>query len=301
MSTTIERTAPVPGSAEWLRYMTASKISAVMDTSPFESRFSLWHRMHGDIPAEEQNDQETYGLVIEPALVDWFARTMAAAGLFLDPAHEKWVVHPVIEWAAATPDAVVVDGDQRVPLEVKTGRDAWEWAETETVWVPGDPLAVPAGYHDQVQWQMYVMRADHAYVVADVMMSLRWYRIQADSDRQQQIVDEAAAFMASLAADQAPPIDGSTFTYMAIRQLHPDIDDVRHEVDDEQARAWVIAKAALEKATAAEQEHKNRIVDAMGTARRATWGEHTLLTRQARGTGTPYAVAARHLPTIEED
>ena len=33
-----------PGSDEWRKYMTASKIAAVMGHSPYESRFSLWHR-----------------------------------------------------------------------------------------------------------------------------------------------------------------------------------------------------------------------------------------------------------------
>ena len=36
-----------PGSPDWQTRMTASKVAAVLGLSPWESRFSLWHRMSG--------------------------------------------------------------------------------------------------------------------------------------------------------------------------------------------------------------------------------------------------------------
>jgi len=36
-----------PGSAGWYQFMTASKVAAAMGLSPYESPFSLWHRMAG--------------------------------------------------------------------------------------------------------------------------------------------------------------------------------------------------------------------------------------------------------------
>lgn len=41
--------APAPGTPAWRRYLTASKISAVMRTSPWQTRFQLWHEMAGNI------------------------------------------------------------------------------------------------------------------------------------------------------------------------------------------------------------------------------------------------------------
>jgi len=298
MTTTSERRAPVPGSAEWLSWMTASKVAAVMGTSPFESRFSLWHRMAGQIGGEVENDEMRYGLVIEPALVAWFAQ--AHPELTLDPAAPTWITWPTDErrWAA-TPDAIVIEPDGRqVPLEVKTGRDAWEWAASETLWSPGEPLAIPPGYHDQVQWQIALMGSTHGYVAADVMMSLRWYRIDADPERVQAIMREVDEFMASLARHEAPPIDGSTFTYQAIRELHPDIDDVDVQANSEDAEAWLAARQICSVSERIEREARSRLIDAMGNARRLTWGEHTLLTRQSKNGGTPYAVAGRHLPDL---
>lgn len=43
------RNAPAPGTPAWRRYLTASKISAVMRTSPWQTRFQLWHEMAGNI------------------------------------------------------------------------------------------------------------------------------------------------------------------------------------------------------------------------------------------------------------
>lgn len=298
MSSTTEQqqTAPIPGSAEWLRHMTASKVSAVMGTSPYESAFSLWHRMAGQVPGEVENDEMRYGLIIEPALIAWFAATHP--DLTLDPSQPFWLTSDRFPWAAATPDSIVVEPDgRRVPLEVKTGRDSWEWAESDTTWVPGEPLPIPPGYFDQVQWQMLVMSAPHAYVAADVMMSLRWYRIDRDVARQDLILAACQEFMDSLAAHQAPPIDGSTFTYRAIRELHPDIDDVDVEIDAGLVARWLNAKTSVDIATTEEQAARSLILDALGTGRRATWRGQPLLTRQARGAGLPYAVAARHLPT----
>lgn len=283
-------TAPSPGSAEWLQYMTASKISAVVGTSPYESRFSLWHRMAGHLEKQPERPEMTYGQYLEPVLLRWFADQ-----------HPELSVRPG-RWIAdgrygATPDGTAMPmlpecGDPTEDLaliECKTARQAWEWAD-----------GVPPGYRDQVQWALFVSGEQLCYVVADVAMEFREYRIERDEERISFLVAEAEKFLASLDAGKAPSIDDSMHTYLAIRELHPDIEDAAAEVPTRLARRWLKAKSRVEFWKKAERKALSLIADGMGSARRAITGDHTLLTRQSKKGGTPYAVAARTLPHFEE-
>jgi hypothetical protein len=42
--------------------------------------------------------------------------------------------------------------------------------------------------------------------------------------------DAAEAFIASVRRDRRPPIDSHNQTYQVVRELHPDIDDVKVEI-----------------------------------------------------------------------
>lgn len=274
--------------------MTASKIAAVVGTSPYESRFSLWHKMHGDVEAGHITDNPilNYGHYLEPVLLRWFGdehpELIVTTG--------EWTVRD--GWAGATPDGRFVLGGlaDDYPgspagglVECKTSRLAWEWDD-----------GVPPGYVDQCQWEMWVTGEAICYVVADVMMEFREYRVDRDDDRIAHLVAEARAFMDSLATGTPPPIDGSTHTYLAIRELHPDIDPLDIDVPGDLAWAWLEAHHAAARWADLEAQAKNNIADLMGTARRAMFDGRPLFTRQARNGGTPYLVAGRNLPTASE-
>lgn len=280
--------APKPGSAEWLRYMTASKIAAVVGTSPYESRFSLWHRMHGDLGPQDEKPEMEYGTFIEPALLAWFA----AKHPELAVSKGQWFTSGRF---GATPDGLFWDGvDQsasrfRGTVECKTGRLSYEWAD-----------GVPPGYYDQTQWGLHVTGEDTAYVVADVAMELREYRVDYDAERVEFLVHEADVFMESLDENRPPALDGSAHTYQAIRQLHPEIDPESVDVPDELAVRWLDSREAVDTATEQEQQARNEIADLMGNAQRAVWNDTTLITRQARAGGTPFLKAARGLPSTKK-
>lgn len=276
-------TGPKPGSAEWLRYMTASKIAAVVGTSPYESRFSLWHRMHGDLEPQPQTRVMTYGHYLEPVLLQWFGDQHP--GLSVKPGH--WVERD--GWAGATPDGVVVNHVDEALVQAKTSRLSWEWA-----------AGVPAGYYDQVQWEMWVTGTPLTYIVADISMEFQEFPVERDNDRIEFLVAEARVFMDSLKAGVAPLLDGSEHTYQAIRQLHPDIDPESVDVPQELAVRWLDSRDAIDVATEAEQLARNEIADLMGNAQRAVWNDLTLITRQARNGGTPFLKAARGLPSARK-
>lgn len=283
----------VPGSPEWLRHMSASKVAAVMGTSPYESRFSLWLRMHGDLEPQEQTAAMSRGHYLEAGVREWWMDQNAE-----DP---QWILsldatcwkHDTEEWIA-TPDATLDTPDGTLPLEVKTAADSDEWGEDGTD-------QIPAGYRDQVQWQMHVMGAPRCHVAVLLpFLDLRQYVVPYDAARCALIESEVRAFMASLDAGERPDLDAHGATYTALRALHPDIDPVDVEVPDDVAVEFVTAVTAAKAAAAREKAARSVLFDAMGTAQKATWGGTVIATRQAKGEGNPYLVAAKNLPTLDE-
>lgn len=281
----------VPGSPEWLRHMSASKVAAVMGTSPYESRFSLWLRMHGDLAPQEQTAAMGRGHYLEEGVLWWWKDQNP--DLDLNYEHGTTWQHDTETWIA-TPDAIATDGVETSPVEIKTAADSDEWG-------PDGSDQVPAGYRDQVQWQMHVMGAPRCHVAVLLpFLEFRQYVVEYDAARCALIETEVRAFMASLDAGERPDLDAHGATYTALRALHPEIDPVDVEVPDDLAREFVTAVTDAKDATAREKAARSVLFDHMGTAQKATWGGSVIATRQAKGEGMPYLVAAKNLPTIDE-
>ncbi len=93
-----------PGSEAWLREMTASKVPAVLGLSPWESRFSLWYRMAGLVPAQDETAAMARGNYLEDAVARWVAdqhRLVIHEGL-------TWR-NKARPWQVASPDLRVLD------------------------------------------------------------------------------------------------------------------------------------------------------------------------------------------------
>lgn len=294
-----------PGSDEWLRHMSASKIAAVLGLSPYESRFSLWHRMAGQVPAEPDSDLLRRGHYLEPAIAAWFADqhpefVVNPAGTFVSPHDDDFT---------ATPDRLLhrplmrVDGAEfyvREPLallECKSAADTDEWGE------PGTDQ-VPVGYRAQVMWQMDCAGIDVCHIaVLTAYLEFVEYVVHYDADEAAFLRAEGRAFLDSLPTGPKPTrpdLDAHTATYQAVRQLHPDIEDVDVELDPALAKDFCTSKTAADQAARDFQHAKTRVADALGSGRRARLGKQTIATRQAKGAGVPYLVAGRSLPTFED-
>jgi putative phage-type endonuclease len=298
-----------PGSPEWQKRMTASKVAAVLGLSPWESRFSLWHRMAGLIPPQDETDQTRRGHYLEDAVAQWFADQPREFGQFrLDPGG-AWA-HPERPWQAASPDRLVsglcghADGDcviwhPRAVLEVKTAADMDEWG-------PAGSDEIPPYYRAQVMWQLDTLGLPVAYVAVLLpRLEFREYRIDYNAAEAEYIRAEARAFLDSLPggpAEQRPNLDGHAETYAAVRTLHPDIDPRDEEVPVELAREFCDASNALKAAKAREAAARVRLADHMGTAQTAVFIDGDtrikLADRRAKGDGIPYVQAASRLPEI---
>lgn len=284
--------ALTPGDPAWLQRMSASKIAAVLGLSPYESRFSLWHRMAGLIPPEEENDQMRRGHYLEPAVCHWWADqhpgwTVTTTGTWIAADDPRW---------AATPDRLVrtPDGDTHL-LEAKTEGSDERWGDEG-----GDDI--PVYHRAQVQWQMHVtgLRVAHVAVLT-AHLSFRSYLVHHDPDDVTRLVAAAREFMDSLPLGKRPrrpTIDGHSATYQAVRQLHPDIDDVDLEVPLPLAERFCGAQHALKAAKTTEATARSELADHLGSARRAVYAGHTIATRAAKTGGTPYLTAGRNLPFL---
>ena len=281
-----------PGSAEWYRTISASKVAAIMGLSPWQSRFSLWHIMAGNIDPDPGSKATERGTFLEAAVLAWFSETtgrkVTKGRMYRHPDHDDWT---------ATPDAIIDGGEEDgAAVEVKTAQYADDWGEPGTA-------EIPVYYLVQVAWQMIVTGARIVYIPVLFgapfefrLYVVRWADIQHMVDGIRASVTE---FQASLAANDAPPLDGSTATYQTVRKLHPEIDGEVVELPATLAVDFIEATTALEIHAERAQLAKTAVADYMGTAKKAVWDKRPIATRQARNGGTPYLVAARNLPTPE--
>jgi putative phage-type endonuclease len=285
----------IPGSPEWLKLITASKVAAILGLSPWESPRSLWHLMRGDIPAEPQTDEQARGHYLEPAVLAWF---------FGQHPEYTWlcgctVVHDN-GWAAATPDAIAARRDAsdfvELPVEAKTSANDDEWG------TPGTD-EIPVYYAAQCMWTMHVMGASRIYVpVLLSRLTFAEYVLDYNSTAAAVIEAKCKTFLDSLTGSEPPPVDGHPATYQSLRRVHPDIDRAADiQVHPVHAERYCRAVTNYKQAETELSHAKSLVLDEMGNARRALCGNDVIATRQlpAKG-GRPYLKPARTLPDIGE-
>lgn len=283
-----------PGSAEWMTYMTASKVSAIMKHSTYESYLSLWLKMAGQIPREEDTDVTRRGHYLEPAVRAWFRDQ-----------HPEWQVtetgmwiHKEIPWAASTPDGIIHTPEGTELFEAKSSTLDGDWGE------PGTDQ-VPPGYYDQAQWQMFTTGFRRVRLaVIKSYLDFAEYVIEYDAEYVDLMFAQVSTFMDSLEKGVRPsldPLDGHASTYEAVKQLNPGIEDEDFELEDADAIRFLKANADRKAAELVEQGAKSYIADLAGEAHYITWNGKKLFTRQSRGGGTPYLVASKNLPIVPEE
>lgn len=275
-----------PGTEPWMACMSASKVSAVLGLSQYESRYSLWHKMAGNIPAGETSAIASRGHYIEPSLVAWFRdehpswRVRYPGGTWQSKTNPLWI---------ASPDGVVTLPRQarKELLECKTTKKWYEWGE------PGSDV-IPPGYMAQCQWQMFILGAKVTHFAVDTGTAFVSYLVEASPGDAEYLVGEVEEFMASLRDGVEPSLDdGADATYEAIRHLHPNITPKAVvELSDELAHNYVNANHAEKAAKTAKTAAASLIADVMGDAQYAEWAGEHIAARQAKTGGTPFVKAA---------
>lgn len=267
-------TAPTiaPGSPEWLRTISPSKIAAIIGVSRWESPFSLWHRMAGNIPPEPPKQDFVRGHAFEHALAELWRHENP--GWQLSPGEVQVSRDDLGFPALATIDRRARRGRAHHIVEFKTARDLGAWGD--------DP---PADYWCQIQFQQTVTgyTAPAHLMVMGPFFEWRTITVPHDADAAQALIERAREWHQSLEQGTPPQLDDSTPTYNAVRQLHPDIDGTTAQITADLAADYLGADALLKKAQADARREKTRLLDAMGNAQTAECYGVTIATRSPRG------------------
>lgn len=296
----------VVGSPDWhaarARAVGGSEVAAILGLHPWTSAFELWHVKAGTIAPQPGSFKTRLGQILEDGVATLYAEQ---TGAVLRRTSGLWA-HGERPWQVATPDRFVVRAPRaKTPValvECKTADagDAWAWGPDGTeVRFDDDTCAVPLHYAVQLLWQLDTFGLREGALA--VLIGAREFRSypmvwsEADAITARTAVQ---AFLDSLDAGDAPPLDGHPGTYRAVRALHPDLDrgqtcDLPRDVA-ERFHAAVLAMRAAEtqwNATRAE------VGLAMGTAQTAYAGGLKVAIRKAKGAGVPWVEAARPFPT----
>lgn len=285
-------TAPVligqfePGSAPWhaarAHGLGGSEISAVVGLSPFESRFSLWHRKAGAVGPVEETPEMEWGKRLEPVILDKYRE--AHPDLDFDIRNGTFTV-PGREWQVANPDLLAAD---RV-IDAKYSIFGDDYGE------PGTD-EIPVYIRCQMLWYCDVLgleRADVAVLVGGY--DYREYTVRFDQAEAEMLRARGREFLDEVAAGVRPDIDEHSATYQTIREMHPEIDGADVDLPGHIAERYIGARIALEAAKDDEQHARSLVADHMGNSKKAMWDGRCIATRQARGDGPPYVVAGRNL------
>lgn len=249
-----------PGSPEWARLVTASKVASILGLSPWESPRTMWHKMRGELGDDGNNaEAKSRGHYLESGVIAWWKDQHDARHL-----HEQ--VHmPLEDWGSATPDLIGLDehGNEFV-MDAKTAATDDDWG------TPGTDEA-PAYYVAQSMWQLACHpEAQVAYIAVlfgRPQLAFKEYVIERDDALIAGIVAKCREFYDSLAADEPPALSGHVAEYDAIRKVHKAIDKGETATIPTDLAAEYAAAYHAEKALPA---IKARILDAMGRAQYAT-------------------------------
>lgn len=278
-----------PGTAEWneARRLTinGSEIAAVLGISPYDSPFSLWHRKAGRIGEVEQTDEMYWGNQLEDVIRDEFNRRHADT--YTSPGFRPYGLfrHHERTWQGGGPDGIA-EGEL---LECKTARYDDGWGDEGTD-------EIPVHYRAQCLWYLDVFGYQVCHVAVLIAGSeYREYRVEHDAAEVEPMRLKARAFLDTLDAGQAPPLDGHDATYEAVRELHPLIEPARVEIPARIAVPYLHALAAMKDAEIEKRRWCAEVVNAMGTAKDALYLGERIASRQAKAgpDSIPYLVAAR--------
>jgi predicted phage-related endonuclease len=288
-----------PGSDEWARIITPSKVAAILGVSRWESPYRLWHRMKGLVPPDAPKDAFDLGHDMEAyAAARWLRRN---PGWHVSRGEVQF--HPPAGHydfpCVGTIDRRASRGSWRRVVEVKMARNQTDLE----AW--GDDLSgeCPEDYAAQITAQrMFVAAAQpgaawlpvsHLLVVGPYFNE-RIYEIDYDPSVAAWIIEECSAFWASLQHDTPPPLDDSVATYECLKALHPDIEKGEAvNIEPGLALDYLETKAFEKQAKALAQLATNRLAAAMKRAQYARVGDVTVADRRSNGKGGVSLYAGR--------
>lgn len=276
-----------PGTPEWEEAragltITATEIAAVVGLSPWQSRFSLYHKKAGlPVAPFEPTPVMEWGLRLEDAIAAKWADEHP--GLLPCPTG-TWR-HAEREWQRATPDRLIYpepadvldDIDPVAIFEAKT-------AAAEAGWGPSGSDEIPVHYRCQVTWQQDTLGLTAPAHLAVLIggSDYREYVIEYDKADAKTLRSAAEEFLADVRDGVRPPIDDSTATYRTVKAQAEGRDDVDVEIPAELGARYLDAVEAHRAAEAAKRQAASEVLDRIGTGYRAVDGYRRIAYRTVR-------------------
>lgn len=284
----------------------ASEVATVNGVpGAYGSPFALWWQKKTGLEVAQGNDDiMAMGTRLEEVIGQvWQERNPDAllvrpgAGLFQ---------HPNVPWLMATPDFLAVypvaddPWPSVAPVECKAYDGGKGWGTPGTDEVPPHILV-------QILMQIDVLGAERGYCARMQGKRITLYTIEAyptnDEGRRRAMIhhwmSQAAAFVASLAADVPPPIDGSSATEATLAAQHSNIvADERAMVSGDLAFRYRAALADVRDAKARLLQRKNLLREAMGEAEYATDPDGIVIAQRRHYKRAGYTVAPAEIDGV---
>lgn len=249
--------------AERAKTIGASEVAALFGVHPYTSLYDLWVRKSGiEVIAETvHSERQQIGLDLERPLLEIWAKREG-----LNVSHNSMSIsRGGLPGLSATPDGYVYEN--KLPprqciatVDIKTVRphERANWRDN----------GIPEYYAWQLEQQMLVANVDHGYLVALFGVDeIAATRVEANPERQKQIIEATAVFWESVRTQTPPAIDDHKATTDALMRqqreeksvvLVGDAVDWDAELRSIQSRALALSKE--------ERALKNKILAAMGGA-----------------------------------
>ncbi|MGW7350893.1 YqaJ viral recombinase family nuclease [Streptomyces sp. NPDC054784] len=249
--------------------VTATEIAAVVGLSPWQSRFSLWHKKAGlPTPPFEASPAMEWGNRLEDAVAGKWADEHP--GMLPCPSG-TWR-HETREWQRATPDRLI----HPEPADVFTPTAPTALLEVKTAaisdgWGPSGSDEVPVHYRCQILWQQDTLGLTAPAWLAVLIggSDYREYVISYDEAEARLLRDAAERFLDDVRNGVRPDIDDSTATYRTVKAQPDGMDDVDVDIPAELGQRYLAAVDAHKQAEAAKRQAAAEILDLIGTGRRA--------------------------------
>lgn len=286
-----------PGSDEWLRLITPSKVAAIVGVSRWESAYGLWMRMTGRIPEQPPQDKFAVGHAWEPSARELWKLDGRNHGWRISSKGVQYVTNEFGFPAAATLDrraSLRGRGPKyRRVVEFKITGSYEDWGDDYTDNAPADYLV-------QVLMQMamtgWIHNPGHLMVMGPTIHKRHIYEVEWRPDLVDSFMHTCRLFHQSLASNTPPPLDDHKATYECVRLLHPTIE--RGVVADVSPGNITQLRAAKEQAKDAEvweRTQKTILLDAMGGAQYARIGD-TIVADRRNGSHGSVALVVNKKP-----
>lgn len=279
-----------PGSPEWLKVVTPSKVPSILGISRWKSQYTLWHEMAGviepaPITAARQDDFD-YGHACELAAREYWK--FKNPGWRISQGEVQCSNDDLPFANLATIDLRGSRGSLRRVVEVKTARDLGEFGDDGSGELPRD-------YAAQVLMQMLITGW---HETADLVCWAQYgkpriYHVEWDAELAEWLIAECVEWMKSLEAGEKPPLDNTVSTYETVRAMHPDIEKgTEVQIPPAEAYELLTADGTLKAAEKQLRGQKTALLDQMRDAQYAMVGDIKIADRRPHAKGSVALVLA---------